>query len=127
MASPPAAGIETLVAKESQGSAKCRSILLLAPVGQLHEQVAFLRRHATIGAVQRGLAAATVESAALMGQLVWDGSHGRTGTKVSPAHHHGVNTRPVSGGRGRGLTGRRGCVGRRRGNASVMGAKPPVS
>ncbi|MFI5908770.1 helix-turn-helix transcriptional regulator [Dactylosporangium sp. NPDC051541] len=53
------------------------STLPLASVGQLHGQVTFLRRHASGGAVQRELAAATAESATLMGQLVWDASQRR--------------------------------------------------
>lgn len=53
------------------------SSLLLASVGQLHGQVAFLRRFATTGVVQRALITATAESATLMGQLVWDASQRR--------------------------------------------------
>jgi hypothetical protein len=53
------------------------STLLLAETGQIHGQGAFLREHATSGPVRRELAAAVVESATLMGQLVWDASQRR--------------------------------------------------
>ncbi|GAA1814967.1 helix-turn-helix transcriptional regulator [Planosporangium flavigriseum] len=53
------------------------STQLLAETGQLHGQTVFLREHATIGPVRRELAAAVVESATLIGQLVWDASQRR--------------------------------------------------
>jgi transcriptional regulator with XRE-family HTH domain len=53
------------------------STLLLAETGQLHGRAVFLREHATSGPVRRELAAAVVESATLMGQLVWDASQRR--------------------------------------------------
>jgi transcriptional regulator with XRE-family HTH domain len=53
------------------------STLLLAEAGQFHGQAVFLREHADAGQVQRELAAAVVDSATLMGQLVWDASQRR--------------------------------------------------
>jgi transcriptional regulator with XRE-family HTH domain len=53
------------------------STLLLAEAGQLHGQAVFLREHANSGHVQRELAAAVLDSATLMGQLVWDASQRR--------------------------------------------------
>lgn len=53
------------------------STLLLAEAGQFHGQAVFLREHATTSRVQRELAAAVVDSATLMGQLVWDASQRR--------------------------------------------------
>jgi transcriptional regulator with XRE-family HTH domain len=52
------------------------STLLLAEAGQLYGQTAFLRVHAS-GLVRHELLAAEVESATLMGQLVWDASQRR--------------------------------------------------
>jgi transcriptional regulator with XRE-family HTH domain len=52
------------------------STLLLAEAGQLYGQTVFLREHAGI-LVRRELLAAEVESATLMGQLVWDASQRR--------------------------------------------------
>jgi transcriptional regulator with XRE-family HTH domain len=52
------------------------STLLLAEAGQLYGQTVFLREHAS-SLVRRELLAAEVESATLMGQLVWDASQRR--------------------------------------------------
>jgi transcriptional regulator with XRE-family HTH domain len=52
------------------------STLLLAEAGQLYGQTVFLREHAG-NVVRRELLAAEVESATLMGQLVWDASQRR--------------------------------------------------
>jgi hypothetical protein len=52
------------------------STLLLAEAGQLYGQTVFLREHAG-SLVRRELLAAEVESATLMGQLVWDASQRR--------------------------------------------------
>jgi transcriptional regulator with XRE-family HTH domain len=52
------------------------STLLLAEAGQLYGQTVFLREHAG-SLVRRELLAAEVESAILMGQLVWDASQRR--------------------------------------------------
>jgi transcriptional regulator with XRE-family HTH domain len=59
------------------------STMLLAETGQLHGQAVFLRKHATDGPVRRELAAAEVESATLMGQLVWDASQRRDHTAAN--------------------------------------------
>jgi transcriptional regulator with XRE-family HTH domain len=53
------------------------STLLLAEAGQLHGQAVFLRGQAGSGPVRRELTAAAVESATLVGQLVWDASQRR--------------------------------------------------
>ena len=53
------------------------STLLLAEAGQLHGQTTFLREHAPSGPVRHELWAAQIESATLMGQLVWDASQRR--------------------------------------------------
>lgn len=50
---------------------------LLADVGQLHGQAAYLRSFAMTAKVRRELWAAEGESALLMGQLVWDASQRR--------------------------------------------------
>ena len=52
------------------------STLLLAETGQTYGQTVFLRKHAG-SLVRRELLAAEVESATLMGQLVWDASQRR--------------------------------------------------
>jgi len=56
------------------------STLLLADAGQLHGQTVYLRGRATSGRVRRELLAAEIESATLMGQLVWDASQRRDHT-----------------------------------------------
>jgi len=56
------------------------SAALLAAAGQLHGQVLFLRDHAMTGRVRRELWVAELESATLMGQLVWDASQRRDHT-----------------------------------------------
>jgi len=53
------------------------STQLLAEAGELHGQTTFLRHHAPTGLLRRELWAAEVESATLMGQLVWDASQRR--------------------------------------------------
>jgi transcriptional regulator with XRE-family HTH domain len=53
------------------------STSLLAPASQLHGQAVFLRQHATRPHLRRELWAAEMESALLMGQLVWDASQRR--------------------------------------------------
>lgn len=53
------------------------STLLLAEAGELHGQTTFLRHHAPTGLLRRELWGAEVESATLMGQLVWDASQRR--------------------------------------------------
>jgi transcriptional regulator with XRE-family HTH domain len=59
------------------------SALLLAEAGQLHGQTTFLREHAATARVRRELWAAEVESATLMGQLVWDASQRRDHTAAN--------------------------------------------
>jgi len=51
--------------------------LLLGAAGQLHGQVVYVRRHARKPTVRRALVAVEVESATLVGQLVWDASQRR--------------------------------------------------
>lgn len=53
------------------------SASLLAAAGQLHGQALYLRDHAVTGQVRREMWAAELESATLMGQLVWDASQRR--------------------------------------------------
>lgn len=59
------------------------STLLLAEAGQLHGQTTFLQQHAPTGRLRRELWAAEVESATLMGQLVWDASQRRDHTAAN--------------------------------------------
>ena len=53
------------------------STLLLASAGEAYGHAVFLRQHATTGPVLRELWIAEMESATLMGQLVWDASQRR--------------------------------------------------
>ena len=53
------------------------SVSLLPEAGHYHNQVAFLREHATSDPVRRALYGLEAQSAALMGQLLWDASQRR--------------------------------------------------
>lgn len=56
---------------------KVRSTALLGPAGQVHGQVKFLRENVTSPRVRKALFEVEAESAAIMGQLVWDVSQRR--------------------------------------------------
>jgi transcriptional regulator with XRE-family HTH domain len=71
------AGLRQQVQRLDERYERVPSTLLLAEAGQLYGQADFLLKQAGGGPVRHELAATVVESATLVGQLVWDASQRR--------------------------------------------------